>query len=595
MSKLDWQIQPAVGEPGANPLDFGGGYPEIDDIARRFRFESSSGSVWLHDERVMVMRTSVYEQLRTSLIEALGLDEARARITTMGYEAGNLDGRLAKKLRGTNDLQAIIAAGPQLFALKGLAAVDPVSFKVDLAEGRLLVEAVVISALEADLQIKNFGIGTAPACWFTVGHASGFFSWYLGKPVLFRELECRALGSPRCRIVGMPLEEFESAAADPQFIRVPAFVRHRASKVTAKARRIRKSAAKVAGRPVESLLGPDIVGASPGFRVAAQMLLKVAQTEATVLFAGQSGVGKEVFSRALHALSRRAEKPFIAVNCAAIPDALIESELFGVERGAYTGAVASRGGRFERAHGGTLFLDEVTSLTLPAQGKLLRVLQEGELERLGGKDTRKVDVRIAAATNVDLRDEVAAGRFREDLFYRLNVFPIYIPPLRSRREDIPLMMEALLEKYSRTHRKSLKGFSNEAMDALLSYEWPGNIRELENVIERAVILANERGLIHVTHLFTSGEHISAEVLSPNEAGTLAPTSGGLDIEKLADKLVELDLGAPLQEMESALINAALRKTGGKVAPAARALGMSRGQLDYRLKKNQIQVRNSVSG
>jgi two-component system, NtrC family, response regulator HydG len=203
----------------------------------------------------------------------------------------------------------------------------------------------------------------------------------------------------------------------------------------------------------------EMVGVSSAFKAACHMLTRVAPTKASVLFTGESGVGKEMFASTLHRISPRAAKPFVAVNCAAIPDALVESELFGVERGAFTGASVSRAGRFERADGGTLFLDEIGTLSLVAQGKLLRALQEGEVERVGGTRTIKVDVRVVAATNVDLRDAVKAGRFREDLFYRLNVYPIHLPPLRERREDIPLLMSHFLHLYGRTHGRKLAGYT----------------------------------------------------------------------------------------------------------------------------------------
>ena len=249
----------------------------------------------------------------------------------------------------------------------------------------------------------------------------------------------------------------------------------------------------------------------------------VAPTQATVLFVGESGVGKEVFARTLHRISARAEKPFVALSCAAIPDTLLESELFGVERGAYTGAVQSRPGRFERADGGTLFLDEIGTLSASAQVKLLRALQEGEIERLGDTHTRRVDVRVMAATNVDLRNEVRAGRFREDLFFRLNVFPIRITPLRERREDVPLLMTHFLAKFNRLHGRRLTGFTQRAVDAMLSYDWPGNVREVENVIERGVILAAESGAIDAPHLFTSGEKLSDRRFALDSQGRLIPS------------------------------------------------------------------------
>jgi transcriptional regulator with GAF, ATPase, and Fis domain len=210
-----------------------------------------------------------------------------------------------------------------------------------------------------------------------------------------------------------------------------------------------------------------------------------------VLLLGESGVGKSLIAREIHRCSRRAEKPFIEVNCAAIPETLVESELFGVERGAYSGAATSRAGRFEVAQGGTLFLDEIATLSMVAQGKLLRVLQNGEMERLGSNRTITVDARVIAATNENLEMAVREGRFREDLFFRLNVFPLNVVPLRERRDDIPLLVDVLLARFCARHGRALTGVSSRAMRSIIRYRWPGNIRELENILERAIILAQD--------------------------------------------------------------------------------------------------------
>jgi transcriptional regulator with GAF, ATPase, and Fis domain len=327
-----------------------------------------------------------------------------------------------------------------------------------------------------------------------------------------------------------------------------------------------------------------LVGASSGFIATYQMIEKVASTTATVLFLGETGVGKEMFARTLHNVSRRSNKPFVAINCAAIPENLVESELFGVERGAFTGAVQSRPGRFERADGGTLFLDEIGSLNLAAQGKLLRALQEREIERIGDIRSRKVDVRVLAATNVDLQAEVKAGRFREDLLFRLNVFPIRIPPLRERRDDIPVLMSHFLTRFAAQHERNVTGFSERAVGALLEYDYPGNIRELENMVERAVILANDGGALDISHLF-SGEsayrsrtlHIDRSELRGDDDAHASPHMSGL-IEQVLEK------GTPLESVERLLIAQAVEKAGGNLAQAARMLGMTRPQLAYRYAK-----------
>ncbi|ADO70989.1 sigma-54-dependent transcriptional regulator [Stigmatella aurantiaca] len=297
--------------------------------------------------------------------------------------------------------------------------------------------------------------------------------------------------------------------------------------------------------------GKAMVGQAPAFRAMMDTLRQAAPSTATVLLIGESGTGKELAARALHEHSSRAKTAFIAVNCAALPESILEAELFGVERGAYTGAVARREGRFERAHGGTLFLDEVGEMPLSAQVKLLRVLQEGEIERLGGTQTVKVDVRLVAATNKDLQKEVAEGRFREDLYYRLNVVEVRVPALASRREDIPLLADAFLRRFAAKNGKTVRGFSPEALQILENYAWPGNVRELEHAVERAVVLAKGESL---------------------EAGDL-PESVRKGPLGSAGQLV-IPIGTPMEEIERRVIHETLRHTKGDKTLAARLLGIA---------------------
>jgi transcriptional regulator with GAF, ATPase, and Fis domain len=290
-------------------------------------------------------------------------------------------------------------------------------------------------------------------------------------------------------------------------------------------------------------------------------------------------VGKERFAKSLHEFSDRKQRPFVAVNCAALPAELIEAELFGVEKGAFTGAHIARAGRFERADGGTLFLDEVGDLPLPAQAKLLRALQEGEIERLGSESVRKVHVRLIAATNVDLTEAVKAGRFRRDLWYRLNVYPIHIPPLRERMGDIEPLAENMLGRFSAMHNKRLAGFSDRAMQALHQYEWPGNVRELENIVERGVILAAQGSCIEVDDLFPNLQ--SSTQASINAQGLLAPVSASG--QGLCDQIMASGLG--LDELEAQVLAHAVDRANGNLSAAARLLGLTRPQLAYRLKKS----------
>ena len=308
-----------------------------------------------------------------------------------------------------------------------------------------------------------------------------------------------------------------------------------------------------------------IIGRSEKMKELFDLLARVAPTDATVLILGESGTGKELVANALHHNSPRAGGPFIKVACAALPETLLESELFGHERGAFTGAVARREGRFWSAHRGSIFLDEVGEMSATTQSKLLRVLQEKEFESLGSTRTIKVDVRVIAATHKDLEKEIREGRFREDLFYRLNVVPVSIPPLRERKDDLPSLAVHFLSLYREKNRKDLKEISPKALDLLIRYDWPGNIRELENCIERAVIVA--RG----------------EMITPAD---LPPQIQALSMGK-ENQGILFPSGISLQEMEKALILKTLEDTGGNRSRAAEILGINRRTLQIKLKEYGI--------
>jgi Nif-specific regulatory protein len=308
----------------------------------------------------------------------------------------------------------------------------------------------------------------------------------------------------------------------------------------------------------------NIVGRSNKMREVFEMIDKVSASDASVLIRGESGTGKELVANAIHYNSLRAEGPFIKVNCAALPETLIESELFGHEKGAFTGATQKRIGKFERAHGGTLFLDEIGTLNLAAQAKILRVLQEKELERVGGDDTIKVDVRIITATNKPIEKALEKGIFREDLYYRLNIFPIYLPPLLERKTDILLLADYFLEKYRKKYKKDIKRISTPAIDMLMRYHWPGNVRELENCMERAVLLCNNQ-VIHSYNLPPS--------LQTAESSETVPSGS---------------LSSALATFEKDFIIDALKNTRGNIAKAARLLDTSERILGLRVKKYGIQ-------
>ncbi len=312
-----------------------------------------------------------------------------------------------------------------------------------------------------------------------------------------------------------------------------------------------------------------IIGRSPRIQRIFRFVSKIAPTESAVLITGESGTGKELLARSIHYQSRRAHRPFLAINCGALPENLLESELFGHVRGSFTGATTDKKGLFEQADGGTLFLDEVGELLQPSQVKLLRVLQDGEVRRVGANTSVRVDVRIISATNRDLRAAMEQGVFREDLYYRLNVFQIEIPPLRDRREDIPLLAAYFLDRYAVKMRKSVAGFSPEAQELLLRYAYPGNVRELENAVQRAVALA-EDSVIRPEDL--------PPPLRQRERPRLEGPKGGLEVPD----------GLTLEDVESLYIRRTLEVVGGNSSEAARRLGVSRSTLWRKLKKRDRQ-------
>ena len=571
-------------------------FPDLADLLARLRFSTSDGRIWLDDQRMLLIHAKSMGTLRREMIEVLGMDVARGFLTRMGYHAGVHDAQMARKVRSKTSLKDMFVVGPQMHCLEGIGISEAINLEFDVEAGRHYGEFLWTSPVEDEEHIRHFPIGNEPACWMQIGYASGFSTEFMGRQVLYREVECQSMGHSACRIVGKLVEEWgDEAVEDMRFILPDAVVG--ASSL------IGGRPASEVGRPADVELQTGPVGVSPSYTAVLHMVRRVAPTQATVLFLGESGVGKEVFARTLHRLSARSTMPFVAVNCAAIPEQLIESELFGVERGAFTGAIQSRLGRFERADGGTLFLDEIGTLSASAQGKLLRVLQEGEIERLGDTHTRSVNVRVIAATNVDLREEVKAGRFREDLFFHLNVFPVRITPLRERREDIPLLMTHFLTKYNRLHGRRMTGFTERAVDAMLSYDWPGNVREVENVIERGVILASDNGAIDTSHLFTSGERFGEQRFEIGREGRLVasdPSSFVADppsdreVDRVSRRVNNLLLGeggdcdnVSLDEIEALLLKRAVERANGNVAAAARLLGITRPQMVYRLKSRGI--------
>ncbi|WP_060477764.1 sigma 54-interacting transcriptional regulator [Pseudomonas monteilii] len=568
------------------------GLPSAEQLAETVAFSPQEGSVWMCGQRMMLLQGAAFGAMRRELIEALGFDKARGLLTRIGWQAGARDAAQVSAQWPEGDDASLYSAGPRLHMLEGMVNVEVVRFEIDSGVGHFYSEFLWHNSLEDDEHIAAYGLGGEPACWMEIGYASGYASSLLGRLVVFREQECRSMGHPACRIVGKPADQWDDIDVDLAYLMPDDFL-SRSTYASGSATEVAELEAPIDGKPM--------VGISAAFVLATQMLQRVASTQATVLLTGESGVGKELFARSLCQSSTRQQRPLVALNCATLPENLVEAELFGVERGAYTGADRSRAGRFERANGGTLFLDEIATLSLSAQSKILRALQEGEIERVGGTAPIRVDVRVIAATNLDLRREVEAGRFREDLFYRLNVFPIHLPPLRERREDIPLLMSYFLRHFSQRHGRRLAGFSTRLVNALLTYRFPGNIRELQNLIERGVISAGEGEVIDLVHLAEIGAPLMATAIGLTPEGRL---SGGQRRDEPARQVIEPTahirepvlegllafvagsqkvLSTPLADIELQLVHLAMERSGGNITLAAQMLGMSRAQVSYRLK------------
>ena len=546
---------------------------EHSKLPDRLKIDFKPGRITLDQHRMVLLHTSAMASLRKELIDTLGIHRSRGVLTRMGYESGKKDAELARRLLPNASDEELLKVGPALHSVEGIVKVTPLKLNIDISRDIYFGDFLWEDSYEAEIHLETYGMETESVCWTQIGYATGYTSAIMGCFILYREIECCGKGDKHCRDVGKPIEEWENADEDLKYFE-PDSVVDQLIHLQTEVEHLRLSLNK------DSVPSKGIVGKSKTFLDSFQLLSKAADSDITVLLLGETGVGKEVFARQLHDLSRRAGKRFVSVNCAAMPENLIESELFGVEKGAYTGAQQSRPGRFERAHGGTLFLDEVGELSASAQAKLLRVLQEGEFERLGDVRVRKVDVRLVAATNVDLKQAVERGVFRTDLFYRLNIYPIVIPPLRQRLDDLSLFVKHFLDKYSVLYGKKIPGITKQAMAALRDYDWPGNIRELEHIIERGVIITSNREALTQENLFPRFE-ITDHQTTHDESDDSTPNKDSFSLKHLVDGV--LNESTTLAEIEHTILTSAVEKNNGNLSAAARLLGITRPQLAYRLK------------
>ena len=454
--------------------------------------------------------------------------------------------------------EELVRLGPTAYAQRKSELAEASHVAIDLTNQQFRMSGCWGRCRVAEHHIESHGASKSPICWELEGYLSGFVSEVLGESILFIEDECIACEAPACHFSGRRTADWGAEAAPY----LPYYERLRLGDECASAR---LQLEELKQRLDCGCSFEDLVVESPAMLETVRLACKVAPTDATVLLTGESGTGKELLARSIHNNSPRSRGPFIGVNCAALPEPLLEDELFGHERGAFTGADRRRAGRFELAEGGTLFLDEIGEIAPAVQVKLLRALQEREFERLGGTRTLTADVRVIAATNRNLSAEMEAGRFRDDLYYRLNVFHIHLSPLRERREEIPALAKVILENVAKDLGRGDLALSQAALEALQRHEWKGNVRELQNALERAAILC-DGDLIRPEHLPIPHPATRRAELAENEV------------------VARLGPGFKLKRFESELVERALHIARGNQSEAARLLGLSRGALRARLAK-----------
>ncbi|HTM46597.1 MAG TPA: sigma-54-dependent Fis family transcriptional regulator [Polyangiaceae bacterium] len=523
--------------------------------------DPEGGLIRFAGQRALLIDAVAMGLLRKYLVENFGLNAARAVLTQFGFAHGwRMAEALQAEFKWSSD-EDWRTAGIRIHTLEGLFRVeaggkDPLS-----KEGSMLV-----ASYEAEQHLLHFGRADAPMCWTICGLMSGYISRAAGKEIYVLEDRCMGKGDAGCHLLGRTREEWgDERAGELQFFEAKRLGEcldvslHRVTetlKIAERKLRERRRAWIRVAPDVEAPLG--IVAISSAMRKVVDLACRVAKVDSTVLITGESGAGKERIARLVHDESTRAAGPFIAINCGAITESLLESELFGHARGAFTGATADRPGLFEAANKGTLLLDEVGEVSPAMQVKLLRALQEREVRRVGENKNRQVDVRVVAATNRDLAHGVAGGNFRQDLYYRLKVVELNVPPLRGRRDDVLPLARVLLADAALRMKRKIEGLAPGAADRLLRYEWPGNVRELENAMERAVALAR-------------GSRVELEDL-PEEVREASPMAMGIS-------------GAvrPLSEVEKDYIIAALALNGGNQTHTAEQLHIGSATLYRKLK------------
>jgi DNA-binding NtrC family response regulator len=530
-------------------------------LAEVLDFRPDQGVIRLHEQRVVILSAAAMGLLRKELIDTLGVETAERFALRFGFADGYHDAvNLRERSKWAEPLEGI-RAGAVLQTLEGIVRVDVRKIDYDAESGRFEEEVVWHDSYVAEQHVHHYGKAESPVCWSLVGYASGFVSACLGKEVYFREMSCAAQGAKHCVAIGRDAEswgadleavraDFQAASVGHEVERLHEAVSKRLKELDRRERLLERRERELnllRERVNRHAAAKQFVAGSRAMQDVLELAARVAPLDTTVLIYGESGTGKEFIVRLIHDQSPRAASPFVSINCAALTETLLESELFGHVRGAFTGAVRDKAGLFEVAGTGTIFLDEIGEIAPTVQAKLLRALQEREIRRVGAERNIKVHARVVAATNRDLRAAVERGTFREDLYFRLGAFVITVPPLRDRREDIPALVHHFLVRAAGRMKKDVATVSADAMSALMNYRWQGNVRELEHAVERAVILAN-------------GPSIRVRELPPEvtQKSRARPGDDTLD----------------LQEQERVMIERALERFQGNRKKAAEALKIS---------------------
>ncbi len=477
-------------------------------LAELLDFRPDEGVIRFHEQRVVILSAAALGLLRKELIDTFGTDSARRLLMRFGFADGYHDAvNLRLRMHWTNPLEGI-GTGAVLHRLEGIVRAVVESMSFDEETGRFNARIEWHDSYVAEQHVHHYGVAAAPMCWSLVGYVSGYASACCGRDIYFRELSCSAQGHTHCVVEGRDTDswgdtleslqfDFQGAELGPEVERLREAVQAQLQEVSRRERLLEKRERELdllRERVARHAASKNFIARSPAMQEVLELAGRVAPIDTTVLVYGESGTGKEFIVRMIHEQSDRAGAPFVSVNCAALTETLLESELFGHVRGSFTGASRDKAGLFEVAGSGTLFLDEIGEVAPTVQAKLLRALQEREIRRVGAERTIKVNARVVAATNRDLREAVKNGTFREDLYFRLGAFVITVPPLRDRQEDIPVLVHEFIRRSAERVKKDVRNVSPEAMTALINYQWPGNVRELEHAIERAVILAPRSGI-----------------------------------------------------------------------------------------------------